>query len=153
MQYTVAAVTWQQAEAKLRCVREKVFVCEWRIPKRVEFDRQDRIAYHVLVCNGDTDEPVATGRLLASGEISRVAVVMSARKSGAGKLVLDKLKEQALSLNLSEIYIHSALEAVEYYRNNNFQAVGAVFMEAGIPRQRMTCSLKSLDIEQYVLCH
>jgi predicted GNAT family N-acyltransferase len=153
MAYQVESVTWQQAEHKLRFIREKVFVCEWRIPQKVEFDRRDQGAHHVLVYDQHSKEPVATGRLLPDGQISRVAVVMSARNSNAGKLVIDKLKEIASELNLKEVYIHSSLEALAYYKAHHFHLVGSVFMEAGIPRQRVACALNRLDIDQYYLSH
>lgn len=148
MNFKVESVNWQQAETDLRSVREKVFVYEWRIPPHIEFDKKDKHAFHVLVTD-DNKDPVATGRLLLTGEISRVAVTIPARGSCACKLVFDKLKEIALKMDLDEVFINSSLEAVSYFKKHQFSPIGAVFMEAGIPRQRMTCPINKLDLDQY----
>ncbi|MFQ3191313.1 MAG: putative GNAT family N-acyltransferase [Paraglaciecola sp.] len=54
-------------------IREKVFICQWRIPTEYEFDHQDSIASHVLVVNEHNLE-VATGRITLEGKIGRIAV-------------------------------------------------------------------------------
>jgi len=143
MTFSVSRVQWEQAAPLLRNVREKVFICEWRIPKRIEFDKNDRLAYHMLVCDDISQEPVATGRILASGEISRIAVLMSFRKQSVDKVILQGLFRIAKELNLNEVFIHSPLESVEYFIKHNFNIAGSVFMEAGMPRQRMSCLIKN----------
>ena len=143
MSFSVSRVQWEQAAPLLRNVREKVFICEWRIPKRIEFDKKDKFAYHMLVCDDITQEPIATGRILPTGEISRIAVLMSFRKQNVDKVVLQGLFRIAKELELSEVFIHSPLESVEYFIKHNFHIAGAVFMEAGMPRQRMSCSMDS----------
>jgi predicted GNAT family N-acyltransferase len=79
MSYNISQVKWQQAAPLLKIVREKVFVCERRIPKKLEFDQGDKTAYHMLICDGISNEPIATGRITPQGEISRIAVIMSYR--------------------------------------------------------------------------
>ena len=76
MSYSVSQVAWQQAQPLLKNIREKVFICEKRIPKRIEFDRIDNTAFHILVCDDTSQQPIATGRISSSGEISRIAVLM-----------------------------------------------------------------------------
>ena len=88
MSYTVSRVKWEQAAPLLKNVREQVFVCEWRIPKHIEFDRKDRFACHVLACHDKTQEPIGTGRILSSGEISRIAVLKYCRKDRVDKAIL-----------------------------------------------------------------
>ena len=92
MTFSISRVSWEQAAPLLKTVREKVFICEWRIPKHIEFDKKDRIMpFHLLVCDDKTQEPVATGRILATGEISRIAVLMSYRKHQVDHLVVQGL--------------------------------------------------------------
>ena len=153
MSFSVSRVQWEQAAPLLRNVREKVFICEWRIPKRIEFDRNDRNAYHMLVCDDVTQEPVATGRILPSGEISRIAVLMKYRKQNVDKVVLEGLFKIAKELKLDEVFIHSPLEAVDYFRKHHFYTVGAVFMEAGMPRQRMACQIENVAMAKFYLSH
>ena len=143
MSYSVSRVPWQQAEPLLKDVREKVFICERRIPKKIEFDRNDNSAFHMLVCDDISQEPIATGRISSSGEISRIAVLMEFRQAAIDKIVMKGLFRIAEELSLNEVYIYSPLEKVGYFRKHNFYPVGAVFMEAGMPKQRMACSIKS----------
>jgi predicted GNAT family N-acyltransferase len=153
MSYSVCRVNWEQAAPLLRNLREKVFICEWRIPKKVEFDRKDRQAFHMLVCDDISQEPVATGRILPTGEISRIAVLNSYRKDEIVELVLSGLIEIAKELELKEVFINSPLENVHYFSQNSFQTAGAVYMEAGMPRQKMTCLIENLSVAKFYLSH
>jgi len=146
-------VQWEQAAPLLKNVREKVFICEWRIPKKVEFDKKDQHAIHILVCDDITQEPVATGRILSTGEISRIAVLMSYRSQDVVKIVMRALLHIAKDLKLDEIFMYSPLESVEYFRNYHFITAGAVFMEAGMPRQRMVCAVEEIENAKYELTH
>jgi len=153
MSFSVSRVQWEQAAPLLKNLREKVFVCEWRIPKKVEFDKKDRHAFHILVCDDVSQEPIATGRILATGEISRVAVLMSYRKTNAVEKIMEGLINIAKELNLDEVFIYSPLESVDYFRRFSFVSAGAVFMEAGMPRQRMLCKLDDIKKAKYYLTH
>lgn len=153
MSYSISRVKWEQAAPLLKNVREKVFICERRIPKHIEFDRKDRFASHVLVCDDKTQEPIATGRILATGEISRIAVLLPYRKKHVDSIVMQGLLGIAKELRLDEVFIYSPLDTVEYYRRFNFNSAGAVFMEAGMPRQRMGCPLNDIQHANYCFTH
>lgn len=153
MSYTVSRVQWEQAAPLLKNVREQVFICEWRIPKRLEFDRKDHFAYHVLACHDKTQEPIGTGRILSSGEVSRIAVLKSYRKDNVDKIILHSLFKIAREMDLKEIFIYSPLDAIDYFRKFNFNTTGAVFMEAGMPKQKMTCSIQKVSEAKYYLSH
>jgi predicted GNAT family N-acyltransferase len=157
MSYSVSRVPWQQAEPLLKDVREKVFICERRIPKKIEFDRNDNSAFHMLVCDDTSQEPIATGRISSSGEISRIAVLMEFRQAALDKVVMQGLFRIAEELSLHEVYIYSPLENVSYFSEHNFYPVGAVFMEAGMPKQRMACPIKNAQAcankAKYYLSH
>lgn len=153
MSYSVCRVNWEQAAPLLRNLREKVFICEWRIPKKVEFDRKDRQAFHMLVCDDISQEPIATGRILPTGEISRIAVLTNYRKDEIVELILSGLIEIAKELELKEVFINSPLENVHYFSQNSFQTAGAVYMEAGMPRQKMTCLIENLSVAKFYLSH
>lgn len=153
MSFSIGRVPWEDAAPLLKNVREKVFICERRIPKKVEFDKKDRHAFHLLVCDDVTQEPIATGRILATGEISRIAVLMAYRKNKVDHKIMQGLLSIANELNLDEVFIYSPLENVEYFRKFNFVSAGAVFMEAGMPRQRMQCSLADIKKAKYYLSH
>lgn len=153
MSYTVSRVKWEHAAPLLKNVREQVFVCEWRIPKHIEFDRKDHYAYHVLACHDKTQEPIGTGRILSSGEIGRIAVLRFCRKDQVDKAILKTLFKIAREMDLKEIFIYSPLEATEYFKELNFNCSGSVFMEAGMPKQKMTCPLNEVSVAKYYLSH
>ena len=143
MSYSISRVEWEQAAPLLKKVREKVFICEWRIPRKIEFDNNDRTAFHILICDDISQEPIATGRILSTGEISRIAVLMPFRDDNIDKVVLHNLFKIAKELDLNEVYIHSPLDTVDYFTKQDFSTVGSVFMEAGMPRQRMACLVEN----------
>lgn len=149
----MSRVQWDKAAPLLKNVREKVFICEWRIPKKIEFDKKDRHAFHLLVCDDNTQEPIGTGRILATGEISRIAVLKAYRQKKVDHNIMQGLLSIAKELSLDEVFIYSPLENVEYFRKFNFISAGAVFMEAGMPRQRMQCSLANIENAKYYLTH
>lgn len=154
MDYSVSRVQWEYAAPLLKNVRERVFVCEHRIPKTIEFDRKDKNAIHMLVCDDKSQEPVATGRILPTGEISRIAVLSQHREKRLDQIVIQGLIKIAHELGLEEVFIFSPLEAVDYFIKQEFCPVGSVFMEAGLPKQKMTCTLECLsDTKKCYLSH
>jgi len=153
MSFSVCLVQWEQAAPLLKKVREKVFICERRIPKGIEFDKKDINAYHMLVCDDNTQEPIATGRLLPSGEISRIAVVMGFRQQSVDRYILEGLFKIARELHLSEVYINSPLDSVNYFEAKNFHSINSVFMEAGMAKQKMACSISNISHAKYYLTH
>jgi predicted GNAT family N-acyltransferase len=157
MSYSISQVKWQQAAPLLKNIREKVFVCERRIPKKIEFDQGDRTAYHMLVCDDNNQEPIATGRISPQGEISRIAVVMGYRSEKIDKFIMLGLFRIARKLTLKEVFISSPLEKVDYFTKHGFYPIGSVYMEAGMPKQRMACDITlavaSADKARYYLNH
>jgi predicted GNAT family N-acyltransferase len=157
MSYTVSRVKWQQAAPLLKNIRERVFVCERRIPKGIEFDKSDPSAYHMLVCDDKNQEPIATGRISPQGEISRIAVIIDYRSEKVDKFIMRGLFTIANELSLKEVYISSPLDKVTYFTEHEFYSIGSVYMEAGMPKQRMACSitqaLKNIDRAKYYLNH
>jgi N-acetylglutamate synthase-like GNAT family acetyltransferase len=105
------------------------------------------------VCDDGTQEPVATGRILSTGEISRIAVLMSYREKDVVQKVMRGLLVIANELKLDEVFMYSPLDSVEYFRKFHFITAGAVFMEAGMPRQRMACPLADIENANYYLTH
>ncbi len=157
MSYSMSQVKWQQAAPLLKEIREKVFVCERRIPKNIEFDQEDHTAYHMLVRDDNNQEPIATGRMSPKGVISRISVVMGYRSERIDKLIMQGLFRIAHKLTLKEVFILSPLEKVEYFTNHDFYPIGSVYMEAGMPKQRMACAITKAEAHaekaKYYLSH
>ena len=141
MPYSISQVNWQQAAPLLKEIREKVFIYERRIPRKIEFDQDDHTAYHMLVSDDKNQEPIATGRISPQGEISRIAVVMGHRNETVNEFILQGLFRIAEKLTLKEVFISSPLEKVDYFIEHDFYSIGTVYMEAGRAKQRMACSI------------
>ncbi len=147
MAYSVNQVRWEQAAPILRNIREKVCICEWRTPKHIEFDHLDTQAYHILICNEPKHLPIATGRMLPSGEISRIAVLTGFRQQNIDKAILQGLCNIAKNLDLIDVFMLKRLDSADQFIDENFCRVGHVFMEAGIAKQRMVCSIEQVLTE------
>lgn len=152
MTLIVKDVDWENAKHKLSKIREKVFVCEWRIPRECEFDKQDSKATHMLVLD-DEQQAIATGRLTPKGEIGRIAVVPKYRGPEVYQTLFGALISKANHLGLEKVFVHCELEGVDYYQKQGFEPVGTVFMDAGVPRQKMACSTSSFTLNRVELTH
>jgi predicted GNAT family N-acyltransferase len=157
MSYSISRVKWQQAAPILKNIREKVFICERRIPKKVEFDHADISAYHMLICDDQNQEPIGTGRISPQGEISRIAVILGYRNKHVDKHIMRGLFTIADELSLKEVFISTPLDKVSYFTQHEFYSIGSVYMEAGMPKQRMACSIaeafKNIETAKYYLNH
>ncbi|WP_199608778.1 GNAT family N-acetyltransferase [Flocculibacter collagenilyticus] len=146
MTFKIQHVNWEQAHDQLCEVREKVFVCEYRIPKTIEFDNDDTLSEHVLLTE-DSGKPIATGRISPKGEISRIAVVLSHRDSDAAEVVLKKLMDIAKKIGVKQVSVNCELDDVKNYIQQGFRTSGSVYMEAGIPRQRLICPINKVSVK------
>lgn len=142
---------WESLADAARAVRLAVFVGEQGIPESEEWDADDATAVHAVV-RTLAGLPLATGRLILSGEagteagtsharIGRMAVLRSARGIGLGREVLQALIAQARQRGVQHIGLHAQLSAMPLYAQAGFLPVGDVFDEVGIPHQRMTLAL------------
>lgn len=152
MSYHIDKVEWDTRKDLLQQIRERVFVCELHIPKDIEFDSLDCNAIHVLVTD-DYQAPVATGRLCTDGLIGRIAVLPEHRNRSVYKSLLTYIVNLAQQQGCECVSINCILNEVERFKHNGFQQQGIVFMEAGIPRQRMQCAISQFDTKPFTLVH
>ena len=122
-------------------IREVVFIEEQHVPETVERDAEDARAFHLLAfADGHA---IGTGRLVILpsppkgengtwGQIGRMAVLQSHRKTGVGALLLAELEDEARRRGLTGVRVHSQLYALGFYERHGYRPVGAVFVEAGI---------------------
>jgi len=150
MGYKVDQVKWRGFAAEIKAIREKVFVCEYRIPQISEFDKNDTSCEHVLIRN-DEGQAIATGRLCADGKISRIAVLMKYRKSDAAQQVLNKLLAIAKFKGMTSVSIDSELADVHLYQEQGFIPLGSVYMDSGIAKQTLTCPLDKFRCNKSIL--
>lgn len=131
----IKQVKWQDNKVQLSYVRKLVFVEEQQVPEELEWDEYDEIANHVLATINNN--PVATGRLLESGQIGRMAVLKPHRKQGVGRSILEKILSIAESKSIKSVYLNSQVDAIEFYKKFGFEEEGGVFDDAGIPHKKM----------------
>jgi predicted GNAT family N-acyltransferase len=143
---TIAPVKGQGDLLQALAIREVVFIEEQRVPEGIERDAEDAKAYHVLAMH--RGHAIGTGRLVQlpepppgeSGQwfqIGRMAVLQASRKQGVGSQVLRTLEAEALRRQARGVMLHAQLIALEFYKRHEYQPVGAVFEEAGMPHLQM----------------
>jgi hypothetical protein len=152
MAYHVSKANWFEQQTLLTELREKVFVYELNLPKKIEFDGLDKLSEHALIFD-ESDTPVGTGRLCPNGLISRVAILRHHRNKEAYYSILNYLVVIAKDKGLSNIFINSILDEVPAFIEYGFCKKGYVFMEAGIPRQQLFCPVNNFNAEPFTMLH
>ena len=152
MAFTVRSVDWESGKPIIQALRESVFVVEWRIPQTNEFDNQDSTATHVIVLDSDNDA-VATARLTRGGELGRIAVKRNYRTLSLYKILFAALLEAAKQQSFSTINVVCNLDSVAYHRSLGFKPAGRVFMDAGVPRQRLKCQAQQFPLPDVTQLH
>ena len=137
--YTIKSVTWNEAQAMLRAIREQVFIREQHVPEALEWDGLDAEAVHLLALDA-AGNPIATARLLAHdgvGHLGRMAVLQDWRAKGVGAALLKMIMVFSQQKALKQIVLNAQTYAVGFYEKAGFCKQGEEFMDAGIPHYRM----------------
>jgi predicted GNAT family N-acyltransferase len=137
----IVLLDWESARAEASRIRMEVFVREQRVPAEIEMDERDAACLHALAYVDG--KAVGTGRLLPDGHIGRMAVLKASRALGVGGAILERLVEEARRRGMREVRLAAQTHALAFYARHGFDAVGAVFEEAGIPHQEMRRVLNS----------
>lgn len=138
--YVLSITDWACDEHALRTVRQAVFIDELGIPSELEWDDADVEAVHVLVCDKG-GEPIATGRLLATGHIGRMAVMPAWRAQGIGRAMLEALLDVARKRGDTRVWLQAQQTTADLYTQFGFSIIGEPFTAAGIPHVRMERAL------------
>ena len=136
MIFRIVEADWHVRSVELMAIRNAVFVDEQGVPLELESDGRDAQAVHFLAVDGG-DRPVGTARLLADGQIGRIAVMPALRRRGIGRRLLDHAVDAALARGDRRVWLHAQIEAMDLYLQAGFRVVGKRFMEAGIPHIAM----------------
>ncbi len=122
-------------------IRDTVFVKEQGFEN--ELDEIDATAHHVVFYN-EQGKPVATGRTFPAHEqddgvykIGRVCVLKSARKTGAGRAVMEALERKIKSLGGWEAQLGAQIRAKGFYQRLGYEAFGETFLDEGCPHIMM----------------
>jgi ElaA protein len=122
-------------------LRNEVFVVEQNCVYQ-DADNKDQFCYHLM--GWDEDTLIAYTRILPAGisyvesSIGRVVVLPSARKSGSGKILMQKSMEALFSLfgNIP-IKIGAQLYLKKFYESLGFQQTSDIYVEDGISHIEM----------------
>ena len=134
--YEILTTTWQADQQRLSKIRKTVFIEEQSVPKAMEWDEWDTNAWHLLAID-ENNEPIGTARILSSGQIGRMAVLVEYRHQGIGSALLKQALRLAKTLQLSKTFIHAQTAVKPFYSRFGFTSVGEEFIEAGIPHVEM----------------
>ena len=131
---------WEALREHATIVRHEVFVIEQKVPPELEMDEMDAVCIHAVAYDAQ-HTPIATGRLLPDGHIGRMAVRKSARGTGIGGQVLQRLIQAARARGDAEVVLSAQVHALGFYTRYGFVAEGEVYMDAGIAHRTMSLSL------------
>jgi len=134
--FSVRRARWDTDRSALRSVRTLVFVQEQAVPQDLEWDSDDVNAVHLLAVDAE-NLPIGTARLLATGQIGRMAVVPFWRNQGVGSALLRKTIEIAREPGRPAPFLNAQISALRFYLRRGFEPVGEQFEEAGIPHRQM----------------
>ena len=131
MEFRVAEADWRVRGTDLMAVRNAVFVDEQGVPPELESDGRDADATHFLATD-EAGNPIGTARLLADGQIGRIAVLRKFRRRGIARRLLGLAMDSARARGHRRVWLHAQHDATGLYVKAGFRFVGERFMEAGI---------------------
>lgn len=138
MPFRIFVAPWAQYASQLQMIRKEVFMQEQQVPADLEWDGLDDVpgTYHLLAVD-DRGEPIGTARVLATGQIGRMAVRAPWRRKGVGAALLQAVLALAKQLGFTQVHLHAQTHAMGFYAHAGFQPYGEEFLDAGIPHVAM----------------
>jgi predicted GNAT family N-acyltransferase len=132
---TASGAKWQAITA----LRRRVFIEEQNVPESEEWDPADATATHIAAIfhNGEKYQLVGCARILADGQIGRMAVQKKWRRRGVGAALLQYTIGIARRMQLETVSLNAQTHAIGFYQRYGFVAEGEEFMDAGIPHRKM----------------
>jgi len=120
-------------------IRKIVFIKEQNVPIEEEIDQYEDEATH-FVMYGDTANPLAAGRFRVVdgyGKVERICVLKEARKTGAGRLMMNAIETFAWKQGLHKLKLNAQTHAIPFYAGLGYEVVSEEFLDAGIPHKTM----------------
>ncbi len=129
--------------AACRALRRIVFIEEQGVSEADELDDKDGVALHLLATQ--SGRPVGSARLLRDGDtgkIGRVCVLRDQRGTGLGAALVRAAVDQFRTMpGVAFVKLGAQTHAAGFYERLGFQAVGAVYQDAGIAHRDMVLAL------------
>jgi predicted GNAT family N-acyltransferase len=121
-------------------VRRTVFVDEQQVPLEEEIDTHEDEATHFILYHDGTQDPIGAGRFRefdGYGKVERICVLKEARKTGAGKAVMNGIENYARELGIHKLKLNAQTQAIPFYAGLGYEIVSEEFLDAGIPHKTM----------------
>jgi len=135
----VEIVKWIDSHARLKNIREKVFIQEQKVTPELEWDGTDEKAIHFLVFKDEEAIGCARAIVIKSQmQLGRMAVLKEYRGQGAGSTLIEKAIVTAKLKQLSSIQISAQCNAINFYVKFGFEVTGDTYLDAEILHRDMT---------------
>ncbi|MGX6442217.1 GNAT family N-acetyltransferase [Neobacillus sp. K501] len=119
-------------------VRKTVFIGEQNVPAEEEIDQyEDEATHFVSYQNGS---PIGAGRFRVVdgyGKVERICVLKEARKTGAGKAIMNEIEAHAIKHGVEKLKLNAQTHAIPFYSGLGYEVVSEEFLDAGIPHKTM----------------
>jgi len=133
-------VNWKQSSNQILAIRHSVFIIERHYEENILCDLDDKDCIHLIAKNED-GRTIACARLNPNGRISKIAVLLSYRGEGIGSRILRELVAIGKQNKIKLVSLNAEIANKHLYDQQNFSAVGPVYMKQGIPHQMLACKL------------
>ena len=130
-------------------LRSAVFIDEQLVPEEEEIDDLDSLksivddkVIHLIA--KENNKIIATARMFVEDRsiisssrethlhVGRVAVRYDARKTGVGRLIMNKCHQVAVQRGYSMLTLSAQVQALGFYERLGYQARGKIYLDAGI---------------------
>jgi predicted GNAT family N-acyltransferase len=139
---TVKIVENQKELEDAFSVRKTVFIHEQNVPAEEEIDQYEDDSTHFVYYNDEA--PTGAGRFRSVdgyGKVERICVLKEARKTGAGKAIMDEIEKFASINGLRKLKLNAQTHAIPFYSGLGYKIISEEFMDAGIPHKTMVKEL------------
>ena len=127
-------------------IRREVFINEFHIPEKYEFDGFDTMCIHSIVSVGG--KKLGTGRIFYDGDeyrIGHICILKEERGKKYGDFLVRMLIDKAFLSGAKEIVVGAKISAIPFYKNIGFVEFGKQYVDqAGIERMDMKLNKQTL---------
>jgi predicted GNAT family N-acyltransferase len=131
--FHIEVISWQsEMQAKLKAIREEVFIKEQHVPLDIEWDEFDETAIHLLALDEDVSAIACARILIDKAKIGRMGVLKPWRGLGLGYALLEKAIEVCNSHGLQKVTLSSQTHAIKFYEKAGFVVTSEAYIDANI---------------------
>jgi predicted GNAT family N-acyltransferase len=133
---TVKYIETEGEYQSARAIRGEVFIVGQNVPREIELDEYEDTATHILAVENELAIGTARWRYTDEGvKLERFAVPEPYRGKGVGVALVEFAINELREKNM--IYLNAQEYVISFYQKLNFEGIGDIFYEAGIPHQKM----------------